>query len=396
MEYTLVNFSEIDKFAIKSYCAIHSEDEKKNLGNIETVQPEQVGVINAIFGGSPCQDFSVAGKGKGALWQCGYCGGEYNPLVVHYLERDKCPLCHRKNVKKTRSSLVVEFLRMVRYKKPKFGIFENVPALLNKNHKRTFEMFLAELQEYGYNVYFDVLNSKDYGIPQNRKRVYVVFVRKDVDNMTFKFPPKRDYVVSLQDVLEQDVDEKYFYNDDIKIRFVKSLEESTVNAINKVAEIDLKTIRMHKAVHYGGISPVLTATQGGGYGCKILLDGSYKNQKVKDCCNTLLSGEKGIANIQSKGNVVMTIGESGYRVRKLTPREYFRLMGFSDDDFDNCIDAGISDAQLYKQAGNSIVVNVLYDIFNELYKAMPYLFDDLKVLSLFSGIGAFEKGLKLL
>ena len=83
----------------------------------------------------------------------------------------------------------------------------------------------------------------------------------------------------------------------------------------------------------------------------------------------------------------------GYRIRKLTPRECFRLMGFSDDDFDKAQSAGISNSQLYKQAGNSIVVDVLYHIYKELYKAMPYLFDDLKLGSYFSGIGAFEKGL---
>ena len=82
-----------------------------------------------------------------------------------------------------------------------------------------------------------------------------------------------------------------------------------------------------------------------------------------------------------------------YRIRKLTPLECWRLMGFSDDDFDKAQQAGISDTQLYKQAGNSIVVDVLYYIFKNLYEAMPYLFDDLKVGSYFSGIGAFEKGL---
>jgi DNA (cytosine-5)-methyltransferase 1 len=82
-----------------------------------------------------------------------------------------------------------------------------------------------------------------------------------------------------------------------------------------------------------------------------------------------------------------------YRIRKLTPRECWRLMGFKDDDFDKAKAAGVSDSQLYKQAGNSIVVDVLYYIFKELYEAMHYLFDDLKVSSYFSGIGAFEKAL---
>lgn len=85
--------------------------------------------------------------------------------------------------------------------------------------------------------------------------------------------------------------------------------------------------------------------------------------------------------------------DSGYRIRKLTPLECWRLMGFSDEDFYKAKNAGVSNSQLYKQAGNSIVVDVLYYIFKELYEAMPYLFDDLKVGSYFSGIGAFEKGL---
>lgn len=83
----------------------------------------------------------------------------------------------------------------------------------------------------------------------------------------------------------------------------------------------------------------------------------------------------------------------GYRIRKLTPKECFRLMAFSDEDFDKAQAAGVSNSQLYKQAGNSIVVDVLYYIFMNLYEAMPYLFEDLKVGSYFSGIGAFEKAL---
>lgn len=85
--------------------------------------------------------------------------------------------------------------------------------------------------------------------------------------------------------------------------------------------------------------------------------------------------------------------DTGYRIRKLTPKECWRLMGFSDEDFEKAKNAGVSNTQLYKQAGNSIVVDVLYYIFKNLYEAMPYLFEDLKVSSYFSGIGAFEKGL---
>lgn len=85
-----------------------------------------------------------------------------------------------------------------------------------------------------------------------------------------------------------------------------------------------------------------------------------------------------------------------FRIRRLTPLECFRLMGFSDADFWKVKEAGISKSQLYKQAGNSIVVDVLYYIFLELYKAMPYLFEDIRLSSFFSGIGAFEKALERL
>ena len=88
--------------------------------------------------------------------------------------------------------------------------------------------------------------------------------------------------------------------------------------------------------------------------------------------------------------------ETGYRIRKLTPKECWRLMGFDDTDIEKAIDAGVSNTQLYKQAGNSITTCTLYYIFRNLYKAMPYLFDDLKLSSFFSGIGAFEKSLDML
>lgn len=113
---------------------------------------------------------------------------------------------------------------------------------------------------------------------------------------------------------------------------------------------------------------------------------TYKNETI-GTIRTIDSG--GDKRVIENNNV-------GYRIRKLTPRECWRLMGFSDEAFDKAEKAKISNTQLYKQAGNSIVTNVLYYIFKELYKAMPYLFDDLKVGSYFSGIGAFEIGLNRL
>ena len=131
--WELVNFCEFDKYATKSYCAIHDVDESKNLGDITKVDENELDDFNMICGGSPCQDFSVVGK----------------------------------QFKDT-----------------------------------TFKLFTDELEEYGYNVYWKVLNAKNYGIPQNRERVYLLFIKKDLDNGKFKFPEPFDNGLRLKDLLE--------------------------------------------------------------------------------------------------------------------------------------------------------------------------------------------------
>lgn len=159
-----------------------------------------------------CQDFSVAGKQAGSKWKCKDCGNEYNPLTVHYSTRHKCPNCGSENLDKTRSSLLVEWLRIIRANKPRWGIYENVKNIVGKQFKETFQMFLDELHEYGYNTYFQVLNAKDYGVPQNRERVYLIIILKEFDNGKFKFPEPFDNGLRLKDVLEDEVDEKYYIN----------------------------------------------------------------------------------------------------------------------------------------------------------------------------------------
>ena len=111
--WELVNFCEFDKYAVKSYCAIHNESEDKNLGDITKVDETKLNPFNMIVGGSPCQDFSVAGKQKGSVWTCKDCGSEYNPLTVHWSKRNCCPYCGSENLDKTRSSLLVEWLRLL-------------------------------------------------------------------------------------------------------------------------------------------------------------------------------------------------------------------------------------------------------------------------------------------
>lgn len=210
--YELVNFCEFDRFAEESYCAVHGVDKSLNLGDITKVDEHNLKPFNFICGGSPCQDFSVAGKQAGSKWKCKDCGTEYNPLIVHHSVRHKCPNCQSENLDKTRSSLLVEWLRIIKANKPVWGMYENVKNIVGERFKETFNMFIEELHEYGYNTYYSVLNAKDYGIPQNRERVYLIIILKEFDNGQFKFPEPFDNGLRLKDMLENEVDEKYYIN----------------------------------------------------------------------------------------------------------------------------------------------------------------------------------------
>ena len=232
MDYRTALFCEFDKYAAESYCAVHGVDPALNIGDITKADEKSVPDFNVMFGGSPCQDFSIAGKQGGAAWSCKTCGHTYNPLEAHFTKRDRCPHCGSSDIEKTRSSLLVEWLRFLREKKPRFAIYENVKNIVGSRFKSTFDLFVKELEDYGYNVYWQVLNAKNYGIPQNRERVYCVIIRKDLDNGKFQFPAPIPLKHSLCDLLEDSVDERYYLSDE-KVaamiappHFVQSVEPS--------------------------------------------------------------------------------------------------------------------------------------------------------------------------
>lgn len=214
MDYRTALFCEFDRYAAESYCAVHGVDPTLNIGDITKADEKVVPDFNVMFGGSPCQDFSIAGKQGGAAWTCKHCGHVYNPLEAHYDQRDHCPKCGSTEIEKTRSSLLVEWLRFLREKKPRFAIYENVKNITGSRFYATFNLFVKELEDYGYNVYWQVLNAKHYGIPQNRERVYCVIIRKDLDNGKFKFPSPIPLKKALVDMLEDKVDERYYLPDD--------------------------------------------------------------------------------------------------------------------------------------------------------------------------------------
>lgn len=185
--YDLVAFCEFDKYATKSYCAIHGVDESKNLGDItkvdETKLPKDIDFLTYGF---PCQDISNAGNKKGLFNEDGT---------------------------KTRSGLFFDALRIIEATKPKIAIAENVKNLVSKKFMVEFQIVLDSLEQAGYNNYWQILNAKDYGVPQNRERVFIVSIRKDIDHGLFQFPESFPLKKRLKDVLEDEVDEKYYLSD---------------------------------------------------------------------------------------------------------------------------------------------------------------------------------------
>ena len=187
INYHIADYVEIDKYAVRSFNAIHNTNFKPQ--DIRNWNKDIK--IDLIMHGSPCQDFSVAGKNKGGNKDSG-----------------------------TRSSLMYETVRIVGKLKPKYVIWENVKNLLSKKHIHNFNAYLEKMEELGYHSYYQVLNSKDYGIPQNRDRVFTISIRKDI-NKIFTFPQKQELKLKLKDLLEDKVDEKYY------------LSEKMINYISK-------------------------------------------------------------------------------------------------------------------------------------------------------------------
>ena len=306
VDYELVGFSEVNKFAIKSYCKVHDVSEDLSLGDITNIDISSLPTdIDLITHGSPCQDFSIAGHQKGGDKGTG-----------------------------TRSSLMWNTVDIVEYCRPKVALWENVKNLLSKKHRHNFDRYLEIMEQMGYNSYYQVLNAKDYGIPQNRERVFTVSIRKDVDE-GYVFPEPQELTLRLKDILEDEVDEKYYINKTWKY---STKDKHDVNEIAQIEGINYKVVR--------SITDVNKVCR-----CLDTMGGGQREPKILEPVKT----DTGVA--VSKDNE--------YRIRKLTPRECWRLMGFTDEQFDKAAEV-CSNTQLYKQAGNSIVVNVLEEIFKNM------------------------------
>ncbi len=383
--WELAKYCEIDKYASRSYSAIHGVSEEKNMWDITKVDVKEIPDCTLICGGSPCQDFSIAGKMAGMDWVCEECGTKYNPISIDYRERNTSPRCQKcgsQKIQKTRSSLLVEYLRIVEAKRPKLILYENVKNILSTgvshNFRETFDKFVHELESYGYVVKWAILNAKDYGVPQNRARLYLVGVQKEYYK-DWEFPKSCAEKVTLQEVIEETVESKYYLKQTLLEKFVEADDFNTVlNALkgNTVCAVD-KTNAKH---HVREIANCITTREDRGL-------------SKRSAEGTAIVYGKEIHSTDGVTIPTVKIDTTAISVRKLTPKECFRLFGFTDEDYEKVRAVGMSDAQMYKQTGNSIVVDVVYEILCTLRQAMPELFADMKVVSLFSGIGAFEKAL---
>ena len=244
----------------------------------------------------------------------------------------------------TRSSLLWECKKIIEYFKPKYLLMENVKNIISKKHKPYFDKWLDYLESLGYVNYWKVLNAKDFGIPQNRERVFVVSILGE--HKPYEFPDtipltktapstKKSAPLTkrIKDVLEGQVDEKYYLSQEIQDRFVQTKPIIKENNVIGTTAPEFRTIGQRDLVYNtDGVMGSLVATD-------------YK--QPKQILDVIL------------GKIV---------IRKLTPRECFRLMGMNDEDIDKIQNTNISNTQQYKMAGNSIVVNVLEEIFKNLFK----------------------------
>ena len=341
IEHEVVGITEIDKFAIKSYEAVHGE--VNNLGDISLVDPNDVPDHDLFTYSFPCQDISVAGKGKG-------------------FEKGS----------NTRSGLLWECEKVIRAKKPKYLLMENVKNLVSKKFLPGFEEWLTALEELGYTNYWQVLNAKDFGIPQNRERVFCVSVLGEHD--PYEFPEKETLELRLKDILEDEVDEKFYLDDGKASKLIFDIGKTQIGYIPYTS--DGKQHQSNTVYNQNNISPTLSATDykspkkilvknntkqgyveatdGDGVDLAFPNSNTRRGRVQKDLAQTLDTKD-------SKGVV------ENLRIRKLTPKECWRLMGISDDDFEKAQEVN-SNTQLYKQAGNAIVVDVLEAIFTNMFK----------------------------
>jgi DNA (cytosine-5)-methyltransferase 1 len=381
VEYQEIFACDMDKYARQTF--IHNYDEPKYYPTNVYDREIPSESLDIYMTSPPCQAFSLAGKRLG--------------------KDDK------------RGILFFNSLEFIQVNKPRYFIFENVKGLLSDDGGKTFSEWVNLLggksvnglpvlfpyeDSVPYHLYWKVLNAKNHGVPQNRERVFLIGIRDDSDN-TFRFPSEEHLTKRLKDVLEDDVDDKYFLSENTlstlinNQRFNKyepienfNTESSCITSnsgkvVNSNNYLKIGTWRTHKdgqgfiEIEDGNCPTIPARAREDGSGQPVIqtLDTGC-NQRVIQLNQSKESGgqqpyqQNRIFDINGiSAAILANLGGdrnhniNDYRIRRLTPRECFRLM-----DFPDTFTWPVSDSQAYKQAGNSIVVNVLYKILKNLLK----------------------------
>ena len=289
--------SEWDNKAQETYKA-NFNDKFDIQGDITKIEEKEIPKHDILLAGFPCQAFSLAGQKKG--------------------------------FEDTRGTLFFEVARIIKYHKPKVIFCENVKNLLNHDRGKTYKVIKRILQDLEYEVYEKILNSKNFGVPQNRERIYIVAFRKDINSSKFLFPEQVNNKKIISDIIEKsEVSPKYYLSD-----------------------VYLNSLRKHKKRH---------KNKGNGFG--------YEIKNLDEIANTLVCGGMGrernliidnrLTNFRPVTHIKGKINKEF--IRKMTPREWARLQGFSDD-----FKLVVADTHLYKQLGNSVTVSVIEAIAKKI------------------------------
>lgn len=344
LKHKIVFAGDVDAKCKESYFANYDINEDNWFDDIRTFDATKYkGKVDFLIGGAPCQAFSMVGK--------------------------------RLGFEDARGTLFYEFARIIKETQPKVFLFENVKGITNHDNGKTWHVIHDIFEELGYDVHFRVLNSKDYGIPQNRERLYCLGFKKKTN---FKFPAPIPLEYTMYDFLEDTIDTKYFLKEK-GIKFVTSHKnrEKVYTQINGDVALCQKRnqqFNWHGDFVYHPIN-VNEDFDEFVFDVKDVEEKYYLSDKVAKY--VLAGGTKGFktsteTDLPIARPLLQTMhkmhraGVDNYvthkgRIRKLTPRECLRLMGFKDD-----FKIVVSDTSMYKQAGNSIVVDVLIAILMEL------------------------------
>lgn len=307
INYELVGYSEFDKYSSKAYSLIHNIDECENLGDINYINEKELRDFNLMTYGFPCQSFSMQGKRLG------------------FKDEEK-------------GNLFFESMRIAKEKQPEFLIAENVKGLLTHDKCKTFNTIISTLDYIGYNNYYKLLNSSHFNIPQDRDRVFIVSIRKDIDNGEFKFDEGQLTLKSVKDILDD-------------------------NYTNR--KLPQKSLQKYVSKEY------FTKEYLSKNGTKKLFDGCAEKYFTSSFSGNRIFSVNGKSPTLITKNNAIYYEINGY----LNYRERFALQGFRKKYADLLLDNGIPVGQIDKMSGNSITVNVVQMIFKNLKIAFPNYFN---------------------